>query len=623
MGFLAPVFLLGALAAAVPIVLHLVRKRTEIVVDFSAVRLLARAPVFVHRRRRLRELVLLALRVAALVLLAGSFARPFFARAVAPASAPLTVVAVDTSLSLSAPGQMDRARAAAREAVETAPATDVVALVAFADAATVVVPPTADRRAVVAAIDRLEAGPGGTRYRTALAKATEVIGARRARVVVVTDLQQAGWDASDEGGLPDEVDCDVVAIPRPAGNLAVTAAVRRDDGVHATVQNYAGQPARTEVRLVVEGRSLAAATLDVGPFAAVDVRLDAELPSAGAARVEVSDEAGYQGDNIRHLVLDQSPPLPIAIVVADPTTRRSGIYMDRALAVAGEGREFDPEVVDGRALSAWSAAEMARQAAVVLIGTRTMDRRGRELVRQYLEAGGQVLLTLGPDVDPISLGDVLGVDPGVSAEAVKPPGGQAALVASDARHPIFRPFLTQAGALGDVLVEQYRRLGGEGGRTVLARLTGGDIALTEQRAGTGRLLVFASDLDNQWSRFPLHPSFVPFAVETARYLTEGRRRPQAWVLPDVPPGALPVPGVQVVGADRERIAVNVDTRESNPAATSPEEFTGGISRINRVASGGPLADVRREEERQRLWQFGLGLLLVALAAEGLVARRAV
>ena len=85
-------------------------------------RLLKSAPVEQHRRRRLRELILLALRVAALVLLALSFARPYFAGAVAPDSAPLTVIALDTSLSLSAPGQFDRARAAAARAVETAPA---------------------------------------------------------------------------------------------------------------------------------------------------------------------------------------------------------------------------------------------------------------------------------------------------------------------------------------------------------------------------------------------------------------------------------------------------------------------------------------------------------------------
>jgi hypothetical protein len=623
LGFLAPVFLLGALAVAVPIVLHLIRKRTELIVDFSAVRLLTRAPAHVHRHRRLRELILLALRVAALVLLGVSFARPFIARAVAPASAPLTVVAVDTSFSLSAPGQMDRARAAARDAVESAPSSDAVALVAFADAATVVATPTSDRRAVEAAIDRLEAGPGGTRYRTALAKVTEVIGARRARVVIVTDLQQAGWDASDEGGLPDEVDCDVVAVPAPPGNLAVTSAERLDTGVRATVQNYTSQSARVPVRLMVETRAAAETTVDVGPFAAVDVRLGAELAATGAARVEVADEAGYQDDNVRHLVLDRSPALPITVIVADPTTKASGIYMERALAVAGEGREFAPDIVDGRTLSTWGAAEVSRRAAFVVIGTRTLDRRGRELVRQYLAGGGQVLLTLGPDVEPLTLADVVGVDLGIVPQAVKPDAAPA-LIASDSRHPIFRPFLTQSGALGDVLIEQYRRLKDQSGRMVLARLTGGDIALTEQEVGTGRLLVFASDLDNRWSRFPLNPSFVPFAVETARYLTEGRRRPQAWMLPDVPPGVSSVPGVHGIGGTSgERVAVNVDTRESNPAATGADEFTGGIDRVGRAAAPEPLADIRAEENRQRLWQIGLGLMFVALAAEALVGRRAV
>ena len=107
MSFLSPLFLIGAIAAAVPILLHLFHRKTEVVIDFPAVRMLKGAPVQQHRRRRLRELILLALRVAALLLLALSFARPYFAGAAAPDSEPLTVIAVDTSMSMSAPGQID------------------------------------------------------------------------------------------------------------------------------------------------------------------------------------------------------------------------------------------------------------------------------------------------------------------------------------------------------------------------------------------------------------------------------------------------------------------------------------------------------------------------------------
>ena len=66
LSFLYPLFLIAAAAAAVPIVLHLLRRKTEVVVDFPAVRLLNKSPVEQQRRRRLRELILLALRVAAL-----------------------------------------------------------------------------------------------------------------------------------------------------------------------------------------------------------------------------------------------------------------------------------------------------------------------------------------------------------------------------------------------------------------------------------------------------------------------------------------------------------------------------------------------------------------------------
>ncbi len=247
--FLSPLFLIGAVAAAVPILLHLFHRKTEVVIDFPAVQLLTRAPVQQHRRRRLRELLLLALRVVALVLLAVSFARPYLAGAVAPDSAPITVIAVDRSLSLSAPGQYDRAREAARRALAAAPASHAVALVSFAHLAEVVVEPTTDRSAVAAAIAKLSASGDGTRYRTALLRVSEALGARDGRVVIVTDLQQSGWEANDDGGLPDGVDVEVIGIAPPPGNLALTSADLRDRRVIASIQNFGNSEARTTVEL--------------------------------------------------------------------------------------------------------------------------------------------------------------------------------------------------------------------------------------------------------------------------------------------------------------------------------------------------------------------------------------
>ena len=592
--FLSPLFLVAAVAAAVPILLHLFHRKTEVVIDFPAVRLLTRAPVQQHRRRRLRELILLALRVAALVLLALSFARPYFAGAVAPDSAPLTVIAVDISLSMSAPGQFDRARAAAARALETAPASHAVALVSFADSGAILQAPTTDRAAVRAAIAKLSPSGDGTRYRTALARVSEVLGARQGRVVVVTDLQQIGWEANDEGGLPDGVEVEVSSIAPPAGNLALTSVELRDRRIVAAIQNFGNIEAGTSVQLVAGGKPIAQSEVTLAPLAASNVELSGTLPRTGVVEVRITDAIGYELDNTRVLGLDRQSAAPIAIVVADPTGSTGGLYLERALNVARGGSEFRVDVIDGAALSKWAQDDLDRRAVLFVLGTRTLERAGREMINSYLARGGHLFVTLGPDVDVGTLATLLGVPLSIADAPVRAPG--ATMVATDGRHPIFRPFLNPAGALGDVQVEQYRRLNDHPARVVLARFSGGDAALTEESVGEGRLMIYTSDLDNQWSRFPLNPAFVPFAVEATRYLA------------------------RQAGESGSRTPVEL--RESNPAATTVEEFTKAIDRTNRANLLEAKNAAREVEDRQRWWQIGLLIMLVALAGEAIIGRRA-
>src|SRR3954468_5135554 len=109
-------FLAGAAAVAVPIVLHLLKREPEARVKFAAVKLIKQAPVEYTDRRRIRELLLLALRITALLLLAVAFARPFVATGAAVGTTGVTVVALDTSYSLAAPGRFERAKQLARQA---------------------------------------------------------------------------------------------------------------------------------------------------------------------------------------------------------------------------------------------------------------------------------------------------------------------------------------------------------------------------------------------------------------------------------------------------------------------------------------------------------------------------
>ena len=76
MSFLAPLYLMLAGAIAVPLILHLMRRRIGLRVDFPAARYLARAEKEHSRTLKIRNLLLMLLRVLALLAIAVAAARP-------------------------------------------------------------------------------------------------------------------------------------------------------------------------------------------------------------------------------------------------------------------------------------------------------------------------------------------------------------------------------------------------------------------------------------------------------------------------------------------------------------------------------------------------------------------
>ncbi len=197
-------------------------------------------------------------------------------------------------------------------------------------------------------------------------------------------------------GLPDGVGIEVISVPPPPGNLAVTSAERRDRRIVASIQNFGNLEVKTPVRLVAGGKELAQIEVTMAPRGAVDAELLGTVPAIGDAEVRVDDATGYQADNARKVLRDPTPAVPIAVVVADPTGSTGGLYIERALTVAGNGHEFSVDVRDGREVANWNEAEQSRIAAIFVLGTRTLDRQGRDAIRNYLNRGGQVLLAHGP-----------------------------------------------------------------------------------------------------------------------------------------------------------------------------------------------------------------------------------
>jgi hypothetical protein len=108
MSFLAPLFLLGGLAVALPVVFHLVRRSSREKQVFSSLMFLKPTPPRMTRRNRLENIFLLLLRCLAICILALGFARPFLQKPMAATPAESAgaqvVILVDTSASMKRDG---------------------------------------------------------------------------------------------------------------------------------------------------------------------------------------------------------------------------------------------------------------------------------------------------------------------------------------------------------------------------------------------------------------------------------------------------------------------------------------------------------------------------------------
>jgi Aerotolerance regulator N-terminal/von Willebrand factor type A domain len=609
MSFLYPAFLIGAVAVAIPIVLHLLRRDVAPEVPFTAVRLLRRTPLEQTRRRRLRDLLLLLARVAALLLLAAAFARPYFAHAAGETR--LHVVAIDRSFSMGAPGRFERAIALARAAIDSSGRGDRVAVVAFDDRADVIAAPGTPAEAR-SALDGLKPGYGATRYAPVVHRAIELADQGSVRLSVIGDLQRGGWEDEEPLTVPAGLELDLQDAGAPSRNAAV-AGIRRDpDAVIATIRNAGSETRTGTTRVFVDGRVVASAPFSAAGNSAVDVPIKLHAPDRGELAVEIDDPDGYAADDKRYLALDPRERTHVLVVGGDG--ERSGFYLTRALQAAGGDDGFEVRVVSGRSLSRMDAKEFSQNGAVLILSTRNLDRRAREMLVSFVRAGGGMLVAAAPDVEPSVLATAMGW---TGFSAVEQPA-DVVLAATDVRHPILRPFGPLAVNLGQVRFNRTWRVR-DAGWDVVARFTDGSPALLERR-DAGRVVLFASDLDRRWNDFPLHPGFVPFTVETVRHITafsDGRRD---YTVADAPKGAKPEPGTYPLDGGRRRVAVNVDARESATSRTTPEEFKAMLQPVASKKSDPAERLAQQSEAQQNLWRYGLMLMLGALVAESVLGR---
>jgi hypothetical protein len=554
--FLTPLFLLGLAALAIPVLVHLTQRERKSVVVFPSLMFLKKIPYESVQKRRIRDWLLLALRLAALALIVSAFARPFLRGsevAAAPGGARDIVVLLDRSYSMGYGDSWSRAQRVAADAIASATPADRISVVLFADNAEVVLRSTPDRSRAVAEFTAASPGPGSTKYGPALKLAGSLLAESllpRKEVIVVSDFQRSGWQPDDTLRLPGGTVITTAAVEGASGpSLALTPATllrTRDAGQPERVTVTAGVLNRTAtaatglpVQLEMDGRIVQTLSVNVGAgasatatFAPVSiattttratVRLGTEAPAGVSVQTGVAPAASsidaLARDNVFNFVITPSAPVPVT-VVTQGNRDDANLYLSRALAI-GEAPRFETSLQSAEAL----AGDAANRARLLILNDVSVPESTAARLVTFVEGGGGLLIALGPRASWPSAREAW-LPAAIGATVDRTRGAAAKLSGMDYGHAVFEPFRApRSGDFSTARFYSYRGLKAAADATVLARFDTGEPALVEKAIGRGRVVMFASTIDLSWNDLALKPVFLPFVHQLGRHLSGFREQP--------------------------------------------------------------------------------------------------
>ena len=598
-----------------------------------------------------------------MLLLALVFANPFLRRSSAAVSDRLLLIAIDNSFSMRAGTRLEDAKQGALEVLAARKASQRAQVMVLGGELQVLTQPIKDAGALRAAVESIQPGDSHGNF-------GELGRGMRAMVETVhTPVDLHLFSDMQTSNMP--VNFADMVMP---GNVSlVLHPVAKAVVPNWTVESVEapGQlvdPKRARVLAVIAGHQTPAATRTVslminGTVALmkkVEVPADGRATVAfesldvpyGASRCEVRIDAadGFPADDASSFAVKRADPERV-LFVHQAGDSKSQLYFGSALAAAAQSSfVLQP-------ISAEQAADVdpTKYAFVVLSDVASIPSILENSLLQYVRNGGSVLIAAGTADAHRQRIPVFG-ESATDARFYARAGGFSGVGQVDASHPAMKD------SAGWTDAKFYYATVIDAGRSrVVARLADGTPLLLDKQMGQGHVLVFASGLDNVTNDLPLHPAFVPFVDQSARYLSGVERLSGARVVDSFvqlrsvtndagSQGA----SVEIVGPDGRRplslqeeataqsfrltragfyqirfangrdalIAVNPDRRESGMELI-PEDVLKLWSGSGGSDVAVTQAAVAAEEKKSAysLWWWVMLLILMAAVAESVVASR--
>lgn len=428
----------GALAALIPIILHILNRSKFRQVEWGAMHLLESVVKVNHKRFQFEQWILLAVRCAIPILLALCLARPVLtgSRMLAGDAPVSMVVLLDTSYSMEATGEgkgsthFENAIDAACAIIEGTSRGSEISVIQTGGAPTPVFDqPLFDSAAVVRRLRALQAGYGASDMQQALDAGLATLAGMshgRRELIVISDFQPADWSGASNAADAIRKQVDSMAVKPElsllqigeavVGNVSIESldfsnrplGVGQQLSVRANLRNHGDVAAgNARVILKVDGKeqsvsqvSLAANTTTQSLFPCTF-----EQPGSHVIEVEVVVDDPLKTDNRFAAAVTIWDQIDVLLVDGDPSSeplKSETDFLSVALTPYSFGRMKLTDLVKTKTVSYKSNLKPefeSRPRVIVLANVpRLTDAQTNEL-QQYVEDGGSVLVCAGNRIE--------------------------------------------------------------------------------------------------------------------------------------------------------------------------------------------------------------------------------
>jgi hypothetical protein len=565
--FLKPIMLAGVGAAVIPLVLHLLNKARYRTVEWGAMMFLDAPPARHQASTRIRQAVILMIRMSMIALLAIALARPVIRGGKATANEDARVHAIiilDRSASMSIEDAGRTRMATAKQAVINILSNlnrgDEVSLILSGDP---VDPgqaqPTSDLQSVATRVSQLGVSFDRANFAAAIEQAQQAISREpnvTHEIYLVCDRQANGWESINDkfaAGWRDvcaKVQSPLRLFVLPVGgeesdNVAVESIrvpgppVIRDmpAQVEVRLKNFGAVP-RSNLPLAIyeSGKQIGQTVINLAPdssgTATARVRFTTSGSQVLSARLSTS---GMRVDDHIDSAIDVLEPVRVLVITGEDREsekQRSADFVKLALApfAAANQKGIDPAVVRIIGVDDWWGISPDRDDVIVLTNFGALADDQIRQIEQFVYGGGGLIVAPGNLTDIESCNNDLYRDgEGFLPASFKSIANSATRVQQlDLSHPIFS-FLrnNRLAAMQDVPVAKCIALEDRGPDSrVLATLANGQPLLIERSYGRGRVLLFSSTLGAEWNRLPATTLYLPAMQSAVRYLAGAALAPR-------------------------------------------------------------------------------------------------